>query len=96
VDFKIRYSKPALIELDSVVAWSLQNHLETTERFTTALMNYVDLLKSLPYLGISIRGYPGIRRILHSPLHVYYRVDEEQSAVEILHFWHVKRKTPRL
>jgi hypothetical protein len=42
--------------------WSWQNHPGTTERFANALLNHVDLLKDLPYLGAPVRGYPGIRR----------------------------------
>jgi hypothetical protein len=32
-----------------------------------------------------------VRRILHSPLHVYYRILLEQKTVEVLYFWHVSR-----
>jgi plasmid stabilization system protein ParE len=32
--------------------------------------------------------------MLHSPVRVYYEVDEERELVEILRFWHVSRKPP--
>jgi hypothetical protein len=34
--------------------------------------------------------------MLHSPLFVYYEINQEQSNIQILHFWHVSRKPPRL
>jgi len=74
--------------------WSWQNHSGTTERFADALLNHVDLLKVFPHLGAPVRGYPGVRRLLHSPLYVYYRVLLEPQKVEILHFWHRARRGP--
>jgi plasmid stabilization system protein ParE len=32
--------------------------------------------------------------LLHSPLHVYYRLDEDREAIEILHFRHSSRQGP--
>ena len=44
-----------------------------------------------PYVGTPIKGHPQLRRLLHSPLYVYYRLDENRGAIEILHFWHSSR-----
>ena len=74
--------------------WSWQNHPGTSERFATALLNHVDLLKDFPHLGAPVHGRPGVRRLQHSPLHVYYRVVLEPRRVEILHVWHSSRRTP--
>ena len=57
--------------VSSVMHWSWQNHPGTSERFANALLNHVDLLKDFPNLGESVRGCPGVRRLQHSPLHVY-------------------------
>jgi plasmid stabilization system protein ParE len=55
----------------------------------------VDLLKSFPLLGANVKGYRGVRRLLHSPFHIYYRVLPEQKRLEVLHFWHESRQPPR-
>jgi len=94
VDFRILYTRPALVDLQEILAWSWENHSGTTERFAIALLNHVDLLRSLPRLGQPVKGFPGVRRILHSPLHVYYRIVPEQKTLEVLHFWHVSRQPP--
>lgn len=91
MDFRILYTRPALADLRQILAWSWENHPATTEQFVSALLNHVDLLKSFPYLGEPVKGFPGVRRILHSPLHVYYRILLEQKTVEVLYFWHVSR-----
>jgi plasmid stabilization system protein ParE len=94
VDFQVLYTKPALADLEEVMRWSWQNHPGITERFADALLNHVDLLGDFPHLGTPVRGYPGVRRLQHSPFHVYYRVLEESRRVEILHLWHGSRKGP--
>jgi plasmid stabilization system protein ParE len=96
VDFQVLYTEPALADLEEVMRWSWQNHPETTERFANALLNHVDLLKDFPYLGAPLRGYQETRRLLHSPLHVYYQVVLESRKVDVLHFWHKARRDPRL
>jgi plasmid stabilization system protein ParE len=95
VDFQVLYTDPALANLEEVMFWSWTNHPETTEGFGSALLNHVDLLKEFPFLGAPVRGNPRIRKPLHSPLYVYYRVDEQRKVIEIVHFWHRSRRAPR-
>ncbi len=96
MDFKVVYTEPALDDLEAVMSWSWEKHPGTSERFAHSLLNHIDLLKDFPYLGAPLKGYPGVRRLLHSPLHVYYRVHEEKRVIEILHFWHTAREEPEL
>ena len=94
MDFQVLYTEPALVELEEVMRWSWLNHPGTSERFANALLNHVDLLKDFPYLGAPVHGCPGVRRLQHSQLHIYYRVVLEPRRVEILHFWHSARRDP--
>jgi plasmid stabilization system protein ParE len=94
VDFKILYTESALAELETVMRWSWESHPLTSERFATELLNHVDLLADLPYLGAQVKGFSGVRRLLHSPIYVYYSVDESRMLIEILHFWHAARRNP--
>jgi hypothetical protein len=32
-------------------------------------------------MGARVTGHPQVRRLLHSPLRVYYRVDDARSAI---------------
>jgi plasmid stabilization system protein ParE len=90
--FKILYHEDALADLEEIFEWSREKHPETTEQFADDLFDYIELLQSLPYMGAPIKGHPQIRRLLHSPLYIYYRLDEDRGAIEILHFWHSSRK----
>ena len=96
MDFKIRIAQAAIVDLAAIMAWSWTHHPGTTERFAASLWNHVDLLRSFPTMGAPVHGYAGVRRLLHSPLHVYYRVYQDRRIIEILHFWHGSRRVPRL
>jgi len=95
MDFKILYHEDALADLEEIFEWSREKHPQTTEQFANDLFEHIELLQALPYIGAPIKEHPQLRRLLHSPLYVYYRLDENRGAIEILHFWHSSRKEPQ-
>jgi plasmid stabilization system protein ParE len=38
-----------------------------------------------------VDGRPGVRQFVHTPVLIYYRVNEAPNFVEVLHFWHGSR-----
>jgi plasmid stabilization system protein ParE len=78
VDFQVRISKAALADFEEILAYSW-------ERIGNAILNYINLLKSFPYI-------PGILQLVHTPLLIYCRVHEAPDYVEILQFRHASRK----
>ena len=93
--FKVLYHEDALADLEEIFEWSREKHPETTEQFADDLFDHLGLLEALPFVGTPVKGHPQVRRMLHSPLYVYYRVDENRGAIEILHFWHSSRRAPQ-
>jgi plasmid stabilization system protein ParE len=93
--FKILDHEDSLADLEEIFEWSREKHPETTEQFANDLFDHIELLHALPYIGTPIQGHPQLRRLLHSPLYVYYRLDENRGAIEIMHFWHSSRKDPQ-
>ncbi len=96
MDFKVLYTPTALSDLAEVMRWSWNNHPETSERFASALLNHIDLLSTFPHLGSPVKHRPGVRKLLHSPVRVYYRIQEKRKLVEIIHLWHSARQHPEL
>ena len=94
MDFKILYTEPALADLEAVMGWSWEKHPGTSQRFADSLLSHIDLLREFPYLGTPVKGHLEVRRLLHSPLQVYYRVQEAQGVIEILYLWHEARQQP--
>ena len=94
--FKTLYHEDALADLEEILDWSREKHPETTSQFVNDLFAHIEFLQAFPYMGTTIIGHPQVRRLLHSPLYVYYRLDEDRGIIEILHFWHGSRSDPEL
>jgi plasmid stabilization system protein ParE len=56
----------------------------------------IKLLQDFPRLGEPLAARPAVRKILHSPIRLYYRIHEQGRLIEILHLWHAARKPPQL
>jgi len=95
VAYKILFTEDALVDLEIILDYISADNLAAAERFGTALLNYVELLGVFPRMGVIVPRRPGIRKILHSPVRIYYRLHEDRALIEILHFWHGSRHDPR-
>ncbi len=94
--YKILFTEDALSDLESILDYILAENPLAAEKFGASLLNHVELLQTFPRIGSPVPRKPGIRKFFHSPIRVYYRIVEERFTVEILHFWHAKRKPPKL
>lgn len=91
MDFTVRISEAALTDFEEILVYSWANFPDSAERFGNALLNHVELLARFPYIGGPVESRPEVRQLVHTPIVIYYRVDEDRSLVEILHFWHAAR-----
>ena len=62
--------------------------------FGAALLNQIELLAAFPHIGAPVHHLQGVRKLLYTPIRIYYRIDNDASTVEILHFWHAARREP--
>ena len=46
-------------------------------------------------MGKITRKKSRVRKLVHSPILVYYQIDEERRLIEILHLRHGSRKPPK-
>jgi plasmid stabilization system protein ParE len=74
------------------VGYISQDDDKAASRFGEALLDHVDLLGRFPRMGSVTRKRPGVRKLVHSPIVVYYQVREDRRLVEILRFRHGSRK----
>jgi len=51
-------------------------------------------IEKLELLGSPVEGHPGVRQLVHTPILIYYRVDEARKLVEVLHFRHGSPRQP--
>jgi plasmid stabilization system protein ParE len=92
VDYRLLFTQRALSDLSEIVGHVAQDDAEVASRFGEALLDHVDLLGRFPRMGNTTRKRPRVRKLVHSPILVYYRVHEEKRLVEVLHFRHGSRK----
>lgn len=93
--YKILFTEDALADLESILDFIRADNQSAAEEFGEALLDHINLLREFPQIGTWVRLRPGVRKMIHSPIRIYYRVDEKKSLVEVLHFWHVARREPR-
>ena len=95
MEYKILLSDPALTGFEDLLEFIREKNAGAAERFGNALLNHVELLAAFPHMGAPMRGRPGIREILHTPIRIYYRIHEARKTVEVLQFRQVSRRPPR-
>ena len=92
MDFQIRITEAALADFEEILAYSWANFPTRAERFGNAILNHIELLKSFPYIGSPVKGRPRVRQLVHTPILIYYNVNESPNFVGILHLRHGSRE----
>lgn len=93
--YKILYNENALADLEAILDYIRADNPVAAERFGTALLDHVELLQRFPHMGAPLARLSTIRKFLHSPIRVYYRIHKEKQLIEIMHFWHSSRSEPK-
>ena len=94
MDYQLFYTQKALSDLSEIVARIAEDDSEAASRFGNALLDHLDLLARFPRIGGEIRKRTEVRKLIHSPILVYYKVDEAAHRIQILHLRHAARKPP--
>ena len=94
--FKVDISPRARNDFLEIIDYIREDNPNAAERFGNDLLNHTELLADFPHIGTTVRPRSGVRKVLHTPVRIYYRVNEERKVVEILHFWHAARREPDL
>ena len=95
MDYRILFTQRALSDLAEIIGFIAEDDAEAAGQFGSALLDHVDLLSRFPRMGGVIRKRARVRKLQHSPVLVYYRIQEDKHNIEVLHFRHGSRKPPR-
>jgi plasmid stabilization system protein ParE len=96
VAYKILFTQDALADLEDILDYIRRDSEPAAENFGVAILDHVELLREFPHIGTMISQRPNVRKIPHSPVRVYYRINEGKGLVEVLHFWHGAKRDPRI
>jgi len=94
VDYRLLYTQRALNDLAEIIGHIAEDDADAASRFGSSLLDHVDLLARFPRMGSIIRRRPQVRKLVHSPFLIYYRVDDVKRVIEIVHLRHGARKPP--
>ena len=95
MDYRLVYTQKALNDLAEIIGHIAENDAQAASRFGSSLVAHTQLVARFPRMGGLIRKRPLIRKLLHSPFLVYYRVRETNREIEVLHIRHGARKPPK-
>jgi plasmid stabilization system protein ParE len=95
VDYRLLYTQSALSDLAEIIGHIAEDDGEAASRFGKSLLDHVELLTDFPRMGGTIRKRSRVRKLAHSPILVYYQVREDKHVVEVLHFRHGSRTSPK-
>jgi toxin ParE1/3/4 len=87
----LRLSAQAERDLEEIVRHIARNNPAAAERFGLALLSRAESLTRTPNLGIRVRGWPGVRALLHRSYYVVYRSAARAEVIEVIRFWHSAR-----
>jgi toxin ParE1/3/4 len=92
--YKIIITQEALADLEGILNYIGADNPEAAARFGNALLNHAEILAAFPHIGAPLNRRKGVRSMLHTPVRIYYLLDQERQSIEILHFWHGSRRFP--
>ena len=95
MDLRLKYTQRALKDLAEIIDDIAEDDTQAASRFGSSLLDHLDLRTRFPRMGAGIPKRRGVRKLVHSPILVYYRFQETRGLVEILHLRHAARKPPR-
>ena len=96
MEYRLFYTQRALNDLAEILGYIAEDDAGAASQFGASLLDHVDLLTRFPRLGGAVRKRSRVRKLLHSPLLVYYQLREDDRLIEILHFRHEARKAYRI
>jgi plasmid stabilization system protein ParE len=94
VDYRLLYTQRALNDLAEIIGHIAEDDPDAASRFGGSLLDHVDLLARFPRMGSIIRRRPQVRKLVHSPFLIYYRLDDVNRMIQIVHLRHGARKPP--
>ena len=95
MDYRLLYTQRALSDLAEIIAHIAEDDDEAASRFGESLLDHVDLLIDFPRMGGTIRKRSRVRKLVHSPILANYQIREDKRVVEVLHFRHRSRTSPK-
>lgn len=91
MDFRVRFQKRALNDLERLVRHIAQHDAQAALRFGFGLVAAAEQRATAPESGAPYDLSRNIRSFPFPPYRIYFRVSSEQKTIEVLKIWHGMR-----
>lgn len=85
--WRVALSPEAELDLERVTAFIARQSPAAAERIGLELVDVIFSLEEFPARGVSVKGRPGLRKVVHRHHLVIYRQHEAARLVEIVRVW---------
>jgi toxin ParE1/3/4 len=98
MDYQVILSASARADLRNIVRYISLDAPDRALSFGMFLISRTRLLAHSPQLGRVVPefGDPSLREIIIQSYRVVYRVDDRNSSVQVIRFWHAARGVPEM
>jgi plasmid stabilization system protein ParE len=94
--WKVIYAPTAIERLRTIVELIAKDKPLAAERMGMRLIERSELLSEFPEIGRPYKKRSNVRRLLCKPYIIYYRLNWDLKAVEVMDFWHASQLDPIL
>jgi plasmid stabilization system protein ParE len=85
--WRVALSEQAEIDLERAVAFIGRKNQAAAERVGLEIVEVIFSLDTLPARGSPVKNRPGLRKTVHRPYVIIYRMHEAARLVEIVRVW---------
>jgi plasmid stabilization system protein ParE len=95
MEFKVLIADGAIADLKEIVEFVAHDDETAARRVGEKLVAHAMRLTTMPERFPLHDSARGIRKMPSRPFLIFYTCDENEGVVNILHFWHGARRSPR-
>jgi plasmid stabilization system protein ParE len=89
--FRVEITQDAETDLRIIVLCLAAANPQAALRIGLRLMHVIESLGDMPHLGIRTAGRTELRKLLHGPYQILYRVEKSERTVKIWRVWDSRR-----
>ena len=98
MDYQVRLSRSARLDIEDIVRYISLDDADQALRFGRLLIQSTKTLRQFPQRGRIVPefGDTYLREIVVRAYRIVYRVNHDQSLIEVIRVWHAARGVPNI
>ena len=96
MDYRVHFTKRSLEDLADILGYIAEENSEAAAHLGNTLLDHIELLTRFPEMGERVRERSRVRKLVHTPVVVYYQVLGPRRIIQVVHVRHAARRPPQL